>query len=55
MNELISDGDDCRTAPATPGLLNIVQHYVKANQDFMTKDFQEFRLPVCRQKSVLEV
>ena len=23
MNELISDGGDCRTAPATPGLLII--------------------------------
>ena len=23
MNELINDGGDCRTAPATPGLLNI--------------------------------
>ena len=23
LNELISDGGDCRTAPATPGLLNI--------------------------------
>ena len=24
MNELINDGGDCRTAPATPGLLIIV-------------------------------
>ena len=24
MNELINDGGDCRTAPATPGLLTIV-------------------------------
>ena len=24
INELMSDGGDCRTAPATPGLLNIV-------------------------------
>ena len=23
LNELINDGRDCRTAPATPGLLNI--------------------------------
>ena len=23
MNEWINDGGDCRTAPATPGLLNI--------------------------------
>ena len=24
MNQLMSDGGDCRTAPATPGLLMIV-------------------------------
>ena len=24
MNELFSNGGDCRTAPATPGLLNIM-------------------------------
>ena len=24
MNQSLSDGGDCRTAPATPGLLNIV-------------------------------
>ena len=23
MNQLINDGGDCRTAPATPGLFNI--------------------------------
>ena len=26
MNQLISDGGDCRTAPATPGLLKTEKH-----------------------------
>ena len=29
MNELISDGGDCRTAPATPGLLINEDNYRK--------------------------
>ena len=27
IKQLISDGGDCRTAPATPGVLNIVRPY----------------------------
>ena len=30
MNELINDRGDCRTAPATPGLLNILELFLKA-------------------------
>ena len=26
MNELLNDGDDCRTAPASPGLLNVTNN-----------------------------
>ena len=34
MNQLISDGGDCRTAPATPGLLNIgSQMYIRPVAD----------------------
>ena len=34
MNELISDGDDCKTAPATPGLLKITKYmYNKGSFD----------------------
>ena len=31
MSQLISDGGDCRTAPATPGLLNIDQNLTDSN------------------------
>ena len=34
MNELISDGGDCKTAPATPGLLKITKYmYNKGSFD----------------------
>ena len=28
LNESVSDGGDCRTAPATPGLLNTMGFYL---------------------------
>ena len=31
MNQLINDGGDCRTAPATPGLLNIKIYFICNN------------------------
>ena len=37
LNQLISDGGDCRTAPATPGLLNIVRASTQDMTDIIVK------------------
>ena len=38
MNELLSDGGDCGTAPATPGLLNMIS--IKQQQNYKRLHFQ---------------